>query len=89
MAYDIILIFLPSRNTIDHPVFNQGLYHQKKDIVFTIADNGKGDANSNEKRGVGIINIKSRVALCNGTVTVATAPGKGYELKVLMPLLAE
>lgn len=62
---------------------------EKKDIVLTIADNGKGDANSNEKRGVGIINIKSRVALCNGTVTVATAPGKGYELKVLMPLLAE
>ncbi len=62
---------------------------KKKDIVLTIADNGKGDTNSNEKRGVGIINIKSRVALCNGTVTVATAPGKGYELKVLIPLLAE
>lgn len=62
---------------------------EKKDIVLTIADNGKGDANNNEKRGVGMINIKSRVSLCNGKVMVATAPGKGYELKILMPLQTE
>ncbi len=62
---------------------------EKKDIVLTIADNGKGDTSNSVKKGVGIINIKSRVALCNGTVTVATAPGKGYKLKVVMPLPAE
>lgn len=68
---------------------NIKLGKEKKDIVLTIADNGKGDTSNNVKKGVGIINIKSRVALCNGKVTVETAPGKGYELKVVMPLLAE
>lgn len=68
---------------------NIKLSKAKKDIILTIADNGKGDTSNNVKKGVGIINIKSRVALCNGKVTVETAPGKGYELKVVMPLLAE
>lgn len=68
---------------------NIKLGKEKKDIVLTIADNGKGDTSNNVKKGVGIINIKSRAALCNGKVTVETAPGKGYELKVVMPLLAE
>lgn len=39
-----------------------------------------------EDKGVGMMNIKSRAESHNGKVTIASIPGKGFELKVELPL---
>lgn len=58
-------------------------------LVLTVSDNGIGDNNHSEKKGFGIINIKSRAALYGGTVLVnsKTGKGKGYTLQVVLPCL--
>ena len=59
----------------------------KTQIILLITDNGSGCDILNEKKGVGIINIKSRAELNNGYVTVVSKPGEGYELKVVLSLI--
>jgi len=58
----------------------------ENDLVLRISDNGAGTNFSKEVDGVGIRNIKSRAELHNGTVTIVSAPGKGYKLKVTLSL---
>lgn len=60
--------------------------HLENHIELLIADNGKGFDLSDRKSGVGIINIKSRAEVCHGNVWIMSEPGKGYELKVVLPL---
>lgn len=59
----------------------------ESEIILLVSDNGKGCDTLKEKNGVGIINIKSRADLYNGTVSVASKPGEGYKLKVAFPLM--
>lgn len=54
--------------------------------MFDISDNGEGCNILEEEKGVGIINIKSRVESYHGRVTIVSKPGEGYELKVVLPL---
>lgn len=65
------------------------LTSQHKEIILVISDNGKGSDLSLLNKGVGIINIKSRAERNGGTVTIISEPGKGYELKVILPLTTE
>jgi len=55
-------------------------------IILRISDNGQGCDNSKEMKGVGIMNIRGRVELYHGKVSIITKPGKGYVLKVVLPL---
>ena len=55
-------------------------------IVLTISDNGEGCDMLKENKGIGIINMKSRVESYHGTLAIETKPGKGYTLKVVLPL---
>ena len=56
------------------------------EVRLLISDNGKGNDFLKEIDGVGIKNIKSRADLYNGSVTIVSYPGKGYELKVTLSL---
>jgi len=60
------------------------LTKQENEIVLLIRDNGKGCDILKNENGVGILNIKSRVELYNGTVTTVSNPGEGYILKVVL-----
>jgi PAS domain S-box-containing protein len=62
------------------------LARQAGEIILLIADNGQGFDNSTEKKGVGIINIKSRAELYHGRVRITSKPGQGYTLKVTLSL---
>ena len=64
------------------------LSRQANNIILHISDNGKGCNMSKENTGVGILNIRSRAELLHGTVSIVSAPGKGFELKVELPLQA-
>ena len=55
-------------------------------IRLLIADDGKGCDPLKEGKGVGIINIKSRVELYHGKVNILSAEGEGYILEVILPV---
>lgn len=59
---------------------------QDNEVILLISDDGKGSDFLKEIDGVGIKNIKSRADLYNGSVTIVSYPGKGYELKVTLSL---
>jgi PAS domain S-box-containing protein len=62
------------------------LTQQTSQIVLQIADDGDGCEMQQEDKGIGMMNIKSRAESHNGKVTIASNPGKGFELKVELPL---
>jgi two-component system sensor histidine kinase UhpB len=75
-------------NIIKHSHATHATIHLSRkanEIILAVADNGKGCNLSKEKKGVGIINITSRTELYGGRVLIASKPGKGYELKVVIP----
>jgi PAS domain S-box-containing protein len=62
------------------------LTQQSSQIVLQIVDDGGGCEIMQNNEGVGIMNIKSRAESHNGKVTIASVPGRGFELKVELPL---
>ena len=76
-------------NILKHAEATHAIIHlsrQKNEIILLISDNGKGFNHLNEKKGVGIINIRTRADLYSGSVTIVSRPGEGYVLKVVLPL---
>ncbi len=65
------------------------LSRRKNKITLLISDDGEGCDILKEKKGVGILNIKSRADIYGGNVTIVSKPGQGYELKVVLPVPAE
>jgi len=75
-------------NTIKHAAASVALIRVKAvgiGISMEISDNGKGFDQQNTKKGLGLDNIQSRVALYGGEMAIQTQPRKGCILKVLMP----
>ena len=55
-------------------------------IVMRTFDNGIGFKPSATSKGIGLGNIKKRIGLLSGTFILNTAPGKGCEIIVSLPL---
>ena len=51
-----------------------------------IADDGIGMEANKQTKGIGLKNIKGRLSIFNGTVTIKTSPGNGFLLEITMPL---
>jgi PAS domain S-box-containing protein len=62
------------------------LTQQTSQIVLQIVDDGDGCEIPQEGKGTGMMNIRSRAESHNGKVTIASNPGKGFDLKVELPL---
>ncbi len=56
-------------------------------VQLTIRDNGKGFDSFSAKKGAGLNNIRNRVYLLSGQLTINTRPGKGCTLVVELPHL--
>ena len=57
--------------------------------VLRIADNGRGAAAGSaphEDKSFGLIGIRERAHMLGGTVTIDTAPGRGFAIAVAFPL---
>jgi PAS domain S-box-containing protein len=58
------------------------LGNRSGNLELRIKDDGIGFDKSKKSSGVGLVNMKTRAALFNGTIEIETAPGKGCELVV-------
>jgi signal transduction histidine kinase len=54
-------------------------------LLLVITDDGKG-FQPREERGMGLLGIQERVSHLGGTFAVKSEPGRGAELKVVLPL---
>jgi len=61
------------------------LSNNKKRVQLIIKDNGKGFDSFSTKKGAGLNNIRNRVYLLSGQLTINTRPGKGCTLVVELP----
>jgi signal transduction histidine kinase len=64
------------------------LTRHENEIILLISDNGEGCDTSMERKGVGLINIRTRAESNHGWVSIASKPGEGYALKVVLHLTA-
>ncbi len=55
-------------------------------IEFIYNDNGNGFDTSSIKKGMGIINIKSRVKSLNGTINITSGHNSGFNASIRLPL---
>jgi PAS domain S-box-containing protein len=62
------------------------LSRHENELTLLITDNGKGCDLLKEKNGVGIINIRSRAEIYNGSLSIISRPGEGFKLKVALPV---
>ena len=62
------------------------IFQNETDFILSIEDNGVG-FNSNKKRdGIGILNMKNRVAEMNGTFNLASSSGKGVSILIALAI---
>jgi PAS domain S-box-containing protein len=71
---NILKYAAPSHVSIDLKVDNQ--------VSLEIVDNGKGFDTSEKSKGIGLRNIRQRIAAFNGTFAIASKPGAGCRLLV-------
>lgn len=55
-------------------------------VFLSITDDGKGFDTSVESKGIGFINVYSRVDAFGGEVKLISSPGKGCALEIVFPL---
>lgn len=62
------------------------LHSQDREISLCIADDGVGFDPRAIKSGIGLENIRRRTQLFDGSVQINTAPGKGCEVFIVLPV---
>ncbi len=58
-------------------------YGSSDTVCLTLSDNGIGAEAASG--GFGLIGIRERVQLLNGTIQTSTEPGKGFRLETVLP----
>jgi len=58
-------------------------------IVLKVSDDGTGFQTQTKKKGIGLQNMESRVAECNGIFKVSSKIGSGTKIVVQVPLVTE
>jgi signal transduction histidine kinase len=73
-------------NTLKHAVANTiniTFFREKVTFCLLYTDDGIGFKISEDKKGMGLINIDSRIGLLNGKYFIKTAPKNGFEIKII------
>lgn len=76
-------------NIIKHAsasLINIKLVRNEDQLFLEIKDNGVGFDLSEKSEGLGLMNIKTRARLFNGTVAIITAPFKGCRIQVILTI---
>jgi len=54
-------------------------------IILVVNDDGQGRQQSDEPKGIGLYNIKNRLASLNGKLNIVTSPFKGFKVLINIP----
>lgn len=77
-------------NTVKHSnatEMNIMLMQEERYMILLIEDNGKGfDPNGQKSQGNGLYNMRERVNLLQGTISIAPSLGKGLVINIKIPL---
>ena len=87
MCYRIVQVQL--NNIIKHARAKAATIQLKKEpdhLELVIQDNGIGFDTKKKSTGIGLRNIRNRVGLYNGSVSIDSEPGKGCVLRITIPL---
>jgi len=88
MLYRVLQELL--NNTLKHAeagIIQINFLTDEKQYYIYYSDNGKGfDTSSVRYNGLGLRNLESRVKMINGSYLFSTAPGKGLEVNMAVPL---
>jgi signal transduction histidine kinase len=77
------------KNTITHAQANSimiDITEENRNPVIMYKDDGKGMEKTSIQKGMGLNNIESRLSLIGATYTINTAPGKGFEISIYVPV---
>ena len=67
---------------------NVQLIKIKTHVVLNVSDNGVGfDVDATEKKGIGLLNIASRIDAIKGHLNYESAPGTGTSVTIRIPLV--
>jgi signal transduction histidine kinase len=72
-----------------------GLYFAEDAIRVCIKDDGKGFdveeaiSSKDRPRGLGLLGMKERAELVDGSVNICSSPGSGTEINIMIPLKEE
>jgi signal transduction histidine kinase len=72
-------------NAVKHSgatTINLQLVQHEKYVTLTVSDDGCGFDEKDVTAGMGLTNIRNRVASCNGKIDLFTSPGKGTETTI-------
>jgi signal transduction histidine kinase len=70
------------------------LYQRESDVVVEVEDNGVGfdvsavDSNYDQRGSLGMINMRERTELIEGTLRIQSAKGRGTKITILIPIHA-
>ncbi len=62
------------------------LSYREDYLDITVEDNGKGMKSNNQNEGIGLRNIKDRVAALNGSIEIDSRPGEGTTIYINMSI---
>ncbi len=62
------------------------IYTENEAVVLKVSDNGDGFDTTTKKKGIGLQNMESRTAECNGTLDVKSKKGKGTIITISIPI---
>ena len=81
-----------THNTIKHSragSFMIDLSEKNSELILQTKDNGIGfnyNAQQTDSNGLGLLNLQSRVAVLNASMSVITEPGKGTAYIIIIPI---
>lgn len=58
---------------------------EENELLITISDDGNGFDTTQKKNGIGLSNMKTRVAELNGKITIESALKKGTKINLIIP----
>jgi signal transduction histidine kinase len=62
------------------------LFNANNSIILIVEDNGVGFTSDKNKKGIGLLNISSRLDMVNGNVNFEPSPKSGTLITVKIPL---
>jgi signal transduction histidine kinase len=61
------------------------LSFREKEVRLDLRDNGSGFKKNGRRGGFGLTGMRERVEQIGGALTIASAPGKGTQIVVILP----